>query len=161
MRSTARLLPLCALALALASLPARADDAPAAAAPAASERPENGMKMSDVEARYGAPTARYPAVGQPPELGGFLRQIPSDELGTCEFLGGVLLALGLLTRPVALLFMLEWIVIAAAVPVKAGQSWFTFGATPHHPALIAVLCLALLLRGGGPYSLDRRIGREF
>ena len=71
MRSTARILSLCAAALALgASLPSLADDAPAAAPAAAvaapSDRPENGMRMSDVEARYGAPATRYPAVGQPP-----------------------------------------------------------------------------------------------
>jgi len=28
--------------------------------------PENGMSMSEVEAQYGAPEQRYPAVGQPP-----------------------------------------------------------------------------------------------
>ncbi|HUO94858.1 MAG TPA: hypothetical protein VMT92_01390 [Steroidobacteraceae bacterium] len=68
MRSTARLCSVLAVALAFASLPALAADAPATAAPAAApgDRPENGMKMSDVEARYGAPATRYPAVGQPP-----------------------------------------------------------------------------------------------
>jgi hypothetical protein len=68
MRTTARLFSLLAVALAFASLPALADDAPATAGAAAapSERPENGMRMSDVEARYGAPATRYPAVGQPP-----------------------------------------------------------------------------------------------
>jgi hypothetical protein len=68
MRTTARLFSLLAVALAFASLPALADDAPATAGVAAapSERPENGMRMSDVEARYGAPATRYPAVGQPP-----------------------------------------------------------------------------------------------
>jgi hypothetical protein len=37
----------------------------AAAAPAVN-RPARGMSMADVEARYGAPTQRYDAVGQPP-----------------------------------------------------------------------------------------------
>ena len=31
-----------------------------------STRPERGSRMPTVEARYGAPTARYPAVGTPP-----------------------------------------------------------------------------------------------
>jgi len=68
MRSTARLVSVLAVALAFASLPALAEDAPATAARAAApgDRPENGMRMSDVEARYGAPATRYPAVGQPP-----------------------------------------------------------------------------------------------
>ena len=101
------------------------------------------------------------AYGIPPELVGILRQVPADDLGTCEFLAGVLLALGLLTRPIALLFMIEWIVIAAGVPFKPTESWFMFGATQHHPALIAALCFAFVLRGGGTFSLDRRMGKEF
>ncbi len=72
MRSTSKLLALVCTAAALAgtALPSFADDAaPSAAtagATAGGERPENGMKMDAVEARYGAPAARYPAVGQPP-----------------------------------------------------------------------------------------------
>jgi hypothetical protein len=34
--------------------------------PDTSARPERGLRMPTVEARYGAPTARYPAVGTPP-----------------------------------------------------------------------------------------------
>ncbi len=53
---------------ALAGAPAavHAADAAPAAATAAPERPARGMKMSQVEARYGAPSARHEAVGQPP-----------------------------------------------------------------------------------------------
>lgn len=45
-----------------APAPAVAADAPAAA----TERPARGMTKAQVEARYGAPTARQDAVGQPP-----------------------------------------------------------------------------------------------
>jgi len=38
---------------------------PALAAPTADSRPERGLRMAAVEARYGAPTTRYPAVGKP------------------------------------------------------------------------------------------------
>lgn len=38
---------------------------PAAARPTV-EAPSRGMTMAQVEARYGAPAERYPAVGQPP-----------------------------------------------------------------------------------------------
>jgi hypothetical protein len=34
--------------------------------PAAAERPTRGMRMSQVEARYGAPATRHSAVGSPP-----------------------------------------------------------------------------------------------
>jgi len=70
MRSTSKLLALVCTAtvLAVAALPAIADDAAPGASPAAGshDRPERGMKMDAVEARYGAPATRYPAVGQPP-----------------------------------------------------------------------------------------------
>lgn len=35
-------------------------------APVAMSTPARGMSMTEVEARYGAPTQRYAAVGQPP-----------------------------------------------------------------------------------------------
>jgi hypothetical protein len=35
------------------------------------------------------------------------------------------------------------------------------GAFDHYPAMLFLLSLAFLMRGGGHYSLDRRIGREF
>jgi hypothetical protein len=49
------------LALATPTLAAAAD-----APPAATERPARGMTKAQVEARYGAPTARQDAVGNPP-----------------------------------------------------------------------------------------------
>lgn len=65
MRSTARILVLLSTAaiLAGAALPGIAAEAPPAPA---GDRPERGMRMNAVEARYGAPATRYPAVGQPP-----------------------------------------------------------------------------------------------
>jgi hypothetical protein len=44
--------------------PAVADEAPAAAA--SPDRPTRGMTKSQVEARYGAPTTKHDAVGNPP-----------------------------------------------------------------------------------------------
>ena len=67
MRPTAGILALLgAVALGLgASLPAFGEDTATAAA-ATAGHPENGMRMNDVETRYGAPATRYPAVGAPP-----------------------------------------------------------------------------------------------
>ena len=45
---------------------AAADELSMPQAPAAVERPARGMSMKSVEARFGAPTKRYEAVGQPP-----------------------------------------------------------------------------------------------
>lgn len=56
-------------AAALATLFTIATPTPVVAAdtpPAATERPARGMTKAQVEARYGAPSARQDAVGQPP-----------------------------------------------------------------------------------------------
>ncbi len=91
---------------------------------------------------------------------GYLAHLPVSVIGVFEIVGGALIALGLLTRLVALLFALEWLCAALAVRVPPGASWFMLGATPHYPAMVAAFCFAFLLRGGGYYSLDRLIGKE-
>ena len=64
MRSNAKLLALVSAAAILVGAALPSFGADATQAPAV-DRPENGMKMNAVEARYGAPATRYPAVGQP------------------------------------------------------------------------------------------------
>ncbi len=95
------------------------------------------------------------------ELGGFLAGLPASAVATCELVGGVLIALGLLTRPVALLLAIEWIAIAAAMPMRPGASWLMLGGVGHYPAFVAALCIAFVIRGGGYWSLDRVLGKEF
>jgi len=94
------------------------------------------------------------------ELGGFLAAIPVSAIGTFEIVGGLFIALGLLTRPVALIAAIEWIAIALLVPIKSGESWIMAGESAHFPTLITALCVAFVLRGGGQYSLDRLLGKE-
>jgi len=58
----------CALALALATAGAHAQDTlsvPASTA-ASTAGPARGLSMAQVEQRYGAPAKKYDAVGQPP-----------------------------------------------------------------------------------------------
>jgi hypothetical protein len=58
------LLPaLAALAL---SGPAWADELKVPAPQAAADKPASGMSMEKVEAKYGAPIKRVPAIGEPP-----------------------------------------------------------------------------------------------
>jgi putative oxidoreductase len=83
----------------------------------------------------------------------------STALGSLELFGGLLLALGLLTRPVALLFLIELLCITFAVPRDA--AWWLKGVTEHYTLLLALLALCLVYRGGGYYSVDRMIGKEF
>ena len=80
-------------------------------------------------------------------------------LGSLELFGGLLLALGLLTRPVALLFFLEFVCVTFAVPRDV--AWWLKGVTEHYTLLLALLALCFVFRGGGYYSIDRLIGKEF
>lgn len=71
-----------------------------------------------------------------------------------ELGGGVLLIVGLLTRPIALMVAVEMLVIAFAVDIPSGRGYsFTL--------LWAAVAVTIALRGGGKLSLDRLIGREF
>jgi len=79
-------------------------------------------------------------------------------IGTLELVGGLLLAVGFLTRPVAALFFGFMFVAAFHVNMKAGYFWTSRGM--EMPLLLLVLSLLVLIRGGGEYSVDRRIGRE-
>jgi putative oxidoreductase len=101
---------------------------------------------------YGANTA---------ELGPLLGRLSPSFVGMAEVAGGALLALGLLTRPVALLFALEWLVITLSAHLPPDRSWLMLGASEHFPALVLGLCIACVLRGGGRYALDRLLGKEF
>jgi len=71
-----------------------------------------------------------------------------------ELVGGVFLVLGLLTRPVALMIAVEMLVIAIVVDIPRGRGY-------QLALLWAAIALTISLRGGGRWSIDRRIGREF
>jgi putative oxidoreductase len=79
-------------------------------------------------------------------------------IGALEFFGGIMLAVGLLTRIVAAAFVVEMTVISFGVlwPV---WSWSRRGM--EYALLMGIVALAILLRGGGRYSVDHYIGREF
>lgn len=79
-------------------------------------------------------------------------------IGALEFFGGTMLAIGLLTRVVAAAFVIEMSVISFAVlwPV---WSWGRRGM--EYALLMGILALAIAFRGGGRYSVDHYIGREF
>jgi putative oxidoreductase len=80
-------------------------------------------------------------------------------IGCLEFFGGLLLAVGLLTRPVAALFVGFMFVGAFHVHIHIGWFWPNRGM--EIPLYLMLVCLAILIRGGGPLSIDRRLGREF
>jgi putative oxidoreductase len=73
-----------------------------------------------------------------------------------ETLGGVCIALGLFTRFWAAAVTIEMAVIAYHHLPKFGWT----GPGYEYPLFWGLVMLAIALRGGGPYSLDRKIGRE-
>jgi len=75
---------------------------------------------------------------------------------TLETLGGLCVALGLFTRFWAAAITIEMLVIVYHHLPKFG--WGDRGY--EYPLFWALVMLAIALRGGGPYSLDRVIGRE-
>ena len=75
-------------------------------------------------------------------------------IGGLEFFGGILLAVGLLTRPVALMFVIEMIVAAIGVHSKV-WAWNQGGA--QYPVFLALFCFFFLVSGGGRYALDNRV----
>ena len=79
-------------------------------------------------------------------------------IGTLEFVGGILMVIGFLTRPVAALFIGFMAVAAFHVHWKIGYFWTGRGL--EMPLLLLILALVILIRGGGEYSVDRRVGRE-
>ena len=72
-----------------------------------------------------------------------------------EFGAGVAIILGLFTRFFAAAAAIEMLIITALY-WKTGFSWLNRGY--EYTLLWGWICFAIALRGGGPYSLDRRIG---
>lgn len=73
-----------------------------------------------------------------------------------ETLGGLCVALGLVTRFFAAAITIEMAVIVYHSLPKFG--WTERGY--EYPLMWGLIMLAIALRGGGPYSLDRKLGRE-
>ncbi|MCC6948490.1 MAG: DoxX family protein [Bradyrhizobiaceae bacterium] len=81
-------------------------------------------------------------------------------LATFEVVGGILLAIGLLTRPVALIGLIQMLLVAYY------HSRFGFwhnvqGGGVEYPLMWAAVMLFFLIRGAGPMSVDARMSKEF
>lgn len=80
-------------------------------------------------------------------------------IGLLELVGGMLLAVGLLTRLVAIQVIGFMAVATFYVHWGNGFLWIKGGY--EYPLFWGLVALAILFRGGGPLSVDRAIGREF
>jgi putative oxidoreductase len=76
-----------------------------------------------------------------------------------ESVAAACLAIGLFTRIAAAMIGIEMIVIVILFQWQFGYFWTNRG---YEFALLWVLlCVAIFFKGGGRYSVDRLIGREF
>ncbi|HIJ63028.1 MAG TPA: DoxX family protein [Rhodospirillaceae bacterium] len=78
--------------------------------------------------------------------------------GLIEFFGGLMLAIGLLTRPMAALVTGMMVVATLQVHLAKGFFWTDGGF--EYPLMWGILALSFVLRGGGKFSVDHLIGRE-
>ena len=79
-------------------------------------------------------------------------------IGCLEFFGGILLVLGLLTRLVAI--QLVVFMATAILVVLWGNGFFWTKGGFEYSLLLMLLGIVILIRGGGRYSIDSKLGCE-
>jgi putative oxidoreductase len=75
-----------------------------------------------------------------------------------ETVGAICIIIGLFTRFFAAALAVELGIAFLAVHLKAGFAVSTGGF--EYVLLLGVVMFAIAIRGGGPYSVDRMIGKE-
>jgi putative oxidoreductase len=78
-------------------------------------------------------------------------------LGSLEFFGGFLLALCLFTRHVAAAVV---VLMFEAIRFHWGNGFFWPDGGFEYPLLWGIVALSFVIRGGRPYLLHARLGRE-
>jgi putative oxidoreductase len=81
-------------------------------------------------------------------------------IGILEFFGGIALAVGFLTRPIALLLVVEFIVITFW-HMGNGYNFTSPKGGYEYPLLLLIVYVGIFFRGAGRCSIDRMIGKEF
>ena len=79
--------------------------------------------------------------------------------GSVEFFGGFLLAIGLLTRPAAVAVCV--LLFVAIFKVHMANGFFITNGGYEYAMMWMFLSLSIAIRGGGPLSVDARLGKEF
>jgi putative oxidoreductase len=78
-----------------------------------------------------------------------------------ETVGALCIMFGLFTRVFAAAIGVQFLVIVFIAHWAPGFPWNRPGGGWEYPAFWGLIIAAIGLRGGGPYSLDRKLGREF
>lgn len=77
-----------------------------------------------------------------------------------ETVGALCIMLGFLTRLFAGMVFVELLVIVFVAQWPNGFTWNAQGGGWEYPAFWGLIVLAILLAGGGAYSVDCKLGRE-
>ena len=77
-----------------------------------------------------------------------------------ETVGAICIILGLFTRVFAVAIGIEFLIITFHAHFPQGFGWSRPGGGWEYPLFWGLIWVAIALRGGGPYSLDRKLGRE-
>ncbi|TMJ21185.1 MAG: DoxX family protein [Alphaproteobacteria bacterium] len=77
-----------------------------------------------------------------------------------ETIGAILIVLGLFTRFAAAAAAIELAVVTFIAHWPNGFSWASPRGGWEYPLFWGLILFAIALRGGGPYSLDRKLGWE-
>lgn len=96
-------------------------------------------------------------IGMVEGLGFYPGFVWSPLLAATEFFGGLLLAAGLLTRPAALAATISLLVTVWFHWIVQGEGY----AGAEKSILWSAICFFFAIHGGGRFSVDRAIGREF
>lgn len=75
-----------------------------------------------------------------------------------EIVGGICLIVGLFTRLFAAALAIEMLIALLFVHLPKGYA--AGGGGYEYVLLIGAVCFVIAMRGGGPYSVDRMIGKE-
>ena len=127
-------------------------------------------------ARHGYPklfegAAAGLAAGMMPKLGLEPALFWAYLVGVTEFVGGLLLAAGFLTRLAAFALVIEFVVIVFVI--KFANGFFAFTPQAIQPGFkglsaggfefemfLGLCCFGFLLAGGGHFSVDKKVGKE-
>jgi Predicted membrane protein len=99
----------------------------------------------------------FGAVGMVESLGFYPGVVWSPLLAATEFFGGILIAIGLLTRPAAVAATIVLLVTVWFHWIVQGQGY----AGAEKSILWAAIFIFFAVRGSNRHSVDARIGRQF
>jgi putative oxidoreductase len=77
-----------------------------------------------------------------------------------ETIGAVMIMLGLFTRLITAAVAIEFLIITFLLHWSNGFGWTSPRGGWEYPLFWGLIIFAIALRGGGPYSLDRKLGWE-